>query len=376
MEATKAEQKFLQNSLLLWYRKGHRQLPWRASNDPYQIWISEVMLQQTQSETVKGYFSRFLERFPTVTHLAESNIDDVLTLWSGLGYYSRARNLHKAAQEISNSYGGIFPQDEAYLLKLPGIGRYTAGAIRSIAFCQKAPVVDGNVIRVLSRFFAIKTSPWNHAGQKVYWQLSSSLIPSASHKKNDLSGQNNPGDFNQSLMELGATVCTPQKPNCTQCPIQSKCKSFLEGTQLHFPPPKKESAPKEVFLATLLLFQKDKLLLAKRPEFGLFGGLFEPPTFELSDPLNDPREDLLVKLTKEFGPHFSQLSIHSLEALPIQKHVLTHRLLHIRPFVAYCKNDIATPLKTSFYVQTTWSNPSHLSLGISSWAAKLLDLLR
>src|SRR6185369_3543428 len=198
--------------LLAWYGRHKRALPWRDVGDPYRTWISEIMLQQTQVDTVIPYYQRWLERFPTVQALAESPLNDVLALWEGLGYYSRARNLHRAAQQVAAERGGALPQTVDELLALPGIGRYTAGAIASIAFGVDAPVLDGNVKRVLARVFDIQTDVKSPAGARELWALAASLVPSG-----------RAGDYNQALMDLGATLCTPRAPACDICPVRELC---------------------------------------------------------------------------------------------------------------------------------------------------------
>ncbi|HHL72089.1 MAG TPA: A/G-specific adenine glycosylase, partial [Bacteroidetes bacterium] len=199
----------IRRKLLAWYNEEKRDLPWRRISDPYAIWVSEVMLQQTQTVKVLDYFSRFIARFPTVTSLAAAESDEVLKMWEGLGYYARARNLHKAAQYIVEHLGGRIPDTRETLQKIPGIGAYTAAAVASIAFGEPCAVVDGNVIRVLSRLFAFAESP-RSTGAKKFFQ----------HKADELLAPDSPGDFNQALMELGATLCTPRKPGCLLCPLQ------------------------------------------------------------------------------------------------------------------------------------------------------------
>ena len=204
----------IRRALLSWYRSGHRDLPWRRTRDPYAIWISEIMLQQTRVDTVKERFRQFLTRFPTVDALAAAPLEDVLALWSGLGYYARARNLHAAAQAVVARHGGRVPDELAEVRELPGIGPYTAGAIVSIAYGKRAPILDGNVIRVLSRLFTIDEVPeQSSAARKRYWALSESLLPELP-KKAKASTENDVGDFNQALMELGAMVCMPQRAEC------------------------------------------------------------------------------------------------------------------------------------------------------------------
>jgi A/G-specific adenine glycosylase len=209
METMKA----LQGKLLAWYRKNRRtHLPWRKTRDPYAIWVSETMLQQTQVAKVIPFYEQFLKKFPTVWTLADAPLSDVFDSWSGLGYYSRARNLHAAAQKIVQEQGGSIPSEVDQLMQLPGIGRYTAGAVASIAYDRPAPILDGNVIRVLCRYFGIREDPRTPPVQRSLWQLSAQLVPTDA-----------PGDFNQSLMELGALICTPRSPQCTICPLKRGC---------------------------------------------------------------------------------------------------------------------------------------------------------
>lgn len=249
--------------LLRWFDRAKRDLPWRRTKDPYAIWISEVMLQQTQVATVIPYFERFLERFPTLQSLAETPQADVLSLWSGLGYYSRARNLHRAAQVVTQVHAGVLPACVDQLLELPGFGRYTAGAVASIAFGIQAPLVDGNVSRVLTRLFAVD----DEKREKRVWELASSLVP-----------RGRPGDFNQSLMELGATVCVPVAPLCLLCPVRSHCQALAQGRVDQLPPPKVRAARKPLNLAVAVCRKGARLLLMRRDDGGLFGGLWELPS--------------------------------------------------------------------------------------------------
>ncbi|MEM6532377.1 MAG: A/G-specific adenine glycosylase [Myxococcota bacterium] len=206
------------NALVEWYRNGHRDLPWRRTRDPYRIWISEIMCQQTQVDTVVPRYERFVERFPDVRALAAVKEETVCEEWAGLGYYSRARNLHRAACSVVREHDGKMPSNADDLQKLPGIGRYTAGAIASIAFDEATPVVDGNVGRVLSRVYRLAAVPTSSPGQKVLWGKAQDLVPAGA-----------PGDFNQALMELGALVCTPKSPTCMLCPIRAHFDAYCEG---------------------------------------------------------------------------------------------------------------------------------------------------
>ncbi len=256
-------QSALPASLLRWFDRVQRDLPWRRTKDPYAIWISEVMLQQTQVTTVIPYFERFLAKFPTLTALAQASPSDVLSKWSGLGYYSRARNLHKAAQVVLAQHEGALPASVEALLELPGFGRYTAGAVASIAFGIQAPLVDGNVSRVLTRLFAVDEEP----REKKIWQLATQLVPAL-----------RPGDFNQALMELGATVCLPRAPLCLLCPVRGDCQALAQGRVDQLPLPKVRAARKALNLSVAVCRRGHKLLVMRRDDGGLFGGLWELPS--------------------------------------------------------------------------------------------------
>lgn len=216
-------------SLLDWYVRERRSLPWRSSRDPYSIWVSEIMLQQTQVATVIAYYERWMQRFPTLNRLAHASIEDVLLAWEGLGYYSRARNLRSAAQRVVASHGGELPRSIEELRSLPGIGAYSAGAIASIAFDADEPAVDGNIVRVLTRLFALSGDPKRAPLRERLWQLARALIPKGRAR-----------DFNQALMELGATCCTPRAPRCAQCPVQKHCLALVRDRVEDFP----EAAPR------------------------------------------------------------------------------------------------------------------------------------
>lgn len=261
-------------TLLAWWDKDHADLPWRQTKDPYKIWVSEIMLQQTQITTVIPYYGRWLARFPTVVSLADAPLDDVLKLWEGLGYYSRARNMHTAARMIVQEFNGVFPNRVEDLRKLKGIGRYTAGAIASIAFDIPAPILDGNVIRVLTRFYDIADDSTQTTTKNKLWQIAELLVP-----------KKRAGDFNQALMELGQTVCLPKKPSCLLCPLQANCLARQRGTQLERPvrPPRKRTPHYDVAAGiiwrdeTAVLTLKGQFLIAQRPLDGLLGGLWEFP---------------------------------------------------------------------------------------------------
>lgn len=258
--------------LLRWYDANRREMPWRDHPDPYAVWVSEIMLQQTQVETVRGYFSRFVEAFPSVAVLAEAPQQDVLKKWEGLGYYSRARNLQRAAQVVS-ARGGRLPQDVEGWRALPGVGPYTAAAIASICFGVAVPVVDGNVIRVFARFLGW-ADDFKAARGRV--RLAAWLQPWV-----EASGR--PGDFNQAMMDLGATVCVPRTPACQTCPLNDRCVARREGRQAVFPSkPERKRLPLKQAVAVLLKDRAGRVLFVKRPEHGLLGGLWELPNLEVS----------------------------------------------------------------------------------------------
>ena len=264
-----------QSQLLAWYLKNRRDLPWRRypnASDPYRIWVSEIMLQQTTVETVIPYYEKFLKRFPDISSLAETAEEEVLLYWSGLGYYTRARNLHRAAKMIAEHHQGQIPYSPDTLQKLPGIGRYTAGAIASIAYNQRAPILDGNVIRVLSRLFCLSHDPKSTKGKKLFWEKAEEILPQK---------RNFPfGDFNQALMELGATVCLPQNPLCPLCPVSRECWAHQRKRTAHFPKGKKEMSYQKVGITAAIIDKDGKILVIQRPENGLLRGLWEIPATE------------------------------------------------------------------------------------------------
>jgi A/G-specific adenine glycosylase len=253
--------------LVSWYAKHQRDLPWRRdAHDPYRVWISEMLLQQTQVVTAIPYYERFLTRFPSVRALAAARLDDVLKAWEGVGYYARARNLHRAAAEIVARFGGELPQTVDELLTLPGIGRYTAGAISSIAFNRDAPVLDGNVTRVLCRYFNISADPKSTPMQEELWKLAEELVP-----------RGRAGKFNQAIMDLGATVCTPHNPRCNACPLNRGCAARRLGVQTQLPAKRKRKPPPHHEVAVGIVWKRGKILIAKRFAKDLLGGLWEFP---------------------------------------------------------------------------------------------------
>jgi A/G-specific adenine glycosylase len=262
----------MRRSLTAWYARRARDLPWRATDDPYAIWVSEVMLQQTQVATVVPYYERFLEAFPTVEALAAAPEESVLRLWEGLGYYRRARNLHRAARIILSRHGGRVPQDSDLLRALPGIGRYTAGAILSIAFGRREPILEANSRRVLVRLFALPGDPSRQSLQKILWSLAHLLLP-----------QRNPGRFNQALMELGATVCVPKRPRCPHCPLQQHCQALQQGRQDELPSTGPKPDVEQVREAAIVVRCGRHVLLVRRPATGRWSGMFDFPRVTLGN---------------------------------------------------------------------------------------------
>lgn len=256
----------LTEAALIWYSRHHRDLPWRRTTDPYCILVSEVMLQQTQVERVRQYYEKFIKQFPTLQKLAQASLDDVLKAWEGLGYYARARNLHRAAQIVLRNHGGKIPNQRKELLKLPGIGRYTVGALLSIAFGQDEPVVDANVRRVLCRLFAIREDPRRSQTEKKLDKLARALLPRGQARF-----------FNQALMDLGATICALREPRCPICPLIDCCEARRLGIQTELPLHSKARQKPRYDVAVGIIWKGNKLLITKRPNDGLLGGLWEFP---------------------------------------------------------------------------------------------------
>jgi A/G-specific adenine glycosylase len=283
-----------------------RDLPWRHTRDPYRIWLSEAMLQQTRVGTVIPYYDRFVERFPTLEALAVADEEQVLKEWAGLGYYTRARNLKRAAEVVLRDHGGEIPRDERTLRALPGVGAYTAGAIRSIAFDQPAPIVDGNVRRVLARLFAQRSPEPSQT-----WSLARSLVPG-----------DRPGAFNQALMELGATICTPRAPACPRCPLRRTCAARARGEPGGFPAPKERRAPRQVRAVCGIVEKGAAILMVRRPARGLLGGLWEVPSSD-----GESVAALLESIRNRTG-----VSVERAEHLGTIEHLFTHRALRLDVF--------------------------------------------
>jgi A/G-specific adenine glycosylase len=307
----------LQDRLLAWYDEHQRDLPWRNTTDPYPVWISEVMLQQTQVQTVIPYYLKFLDHFPSITALAEADTDTLLRLWSGLGYYSRARNLQRAARIMVEQFDGGFPQSYADVLALPGIGRYTAAAIASIAFGQPYAVLDGNVSRVLARLFGISGDPKSSAVQNKLWQAAQQLLPAT-----------RPGDFNQAVMELGATVCSPREPRCLLCPWTQQCVARKEGLQESLPEKTRQAKSRTSLQAAIVICHRGRFLIVRRSGQRLLEGFWEFPSVDLRH-----RGGAAKRLTR-FANETLGFSVRAVEPLITVKHSITTRRIQLQVFRA------------------------------------------
>jgi A/G-specific adenine glycosylase len=308
----------ISQALLSWYAQNMRSLPWRNNPQPYAIWVSEIMLQQTRVETVIPYFERWMRSFPDMASLAAANLQDVLKAWEGLGYYSRARNLHEAAKIIHESLGGSLPEDPQQLESLPGIGKYTAGAIASMAFGKDSPALDGNIRRVLARVFNLELPARSPAGEKTLWQLAEDNLPP---------GQ--AGDYNQAIMDLAASICLPRNPRCLICPLQKHCLACALGVQEQRPvlPPKKQRPHYTVTAA--IMTSGEKVLIAQRPASGLLAGMWEFPGGKLEDG-ETLEEGLMREIKEELG-----CSVSVGELIDVYEHAFTHFRITLHAF--YCQ---------------------------------------
>ncbi len=338
--------------LVAWFELVARDLPWRRRRDPYAVWLSEIMLQQTRVETVIPYFNRFLERFPDVEALAGAEIDEVLKMWSGLGYYRRARVLYATAREVTARYGGNFPGEAAALRELPGIGAYTAGAIASLAFDQREPLVDGNVARVFARLFGIDEEIRTTGAVKRLWEIAWRLVP-----------EERPGRFNEALMELGATVCTPRDPQCGACPLEALCVARASGRVMELPRIDAKKKVPVVKMVAVVLRRGPLVLLARREEGGLFGGLWEPPMVEAAS--IDEARALLAAVG--VGP-----AIELREAGNV-KHVLSHKELRVAVVAGTIPGKTKAPAVLGApYEKAAWLHPDDAEIGVSTLARKVL----
>ncbi len=302
-------------SLLIWYKDKARDLPWRTTNDPYKIWLSEIILQQTRVDQGLSYYKKFVARFPKVEDLAAADLDEVLLMWQGLGYYSRARNLHQASQTIVKEYNGRFPVSLGEIKKLKGIGDYTAAAIASFAYNFPAAVVDGNVFRLLSRYFEVSTPIDTSAGKKEFDNLASKIL-----------NLDYPGLHNQAMMELGATICTPKAPKCNSCPLESGCGAYATGNIFDYPVKKGKINQRVRHFYYLILLNTGNVIIQKRVGKDIWEGLFQFPLIETDKKLND--HDLLIAVNDHVLLENSEYVIESISRET--KHILSHQVIHAK----------------------------------------------
>ena len=327
-------------AVVAWHTEhGRKNLPWQQDISPYRVWISEIMLQQTQVATVLGYFARFMQALPTVQALAAAPLDEVLHLWTGLGYYTRARNLHKTAQQVCDNYQGEFPRSAALLATLPGIGPSTAGAIASLSMGLRAPILDGNVKRVLARYSALESYPGGSQASKQLWQLAELLTP-----------QHDVAQYTQAMMDLGATLCTRKQPQCVRCPVRSGCLAYQRNQQhlLPAPRPRKELPVRRVAMP-LLVNQDDDIFLQQRPTTGLWGGLWSLP--ELSD------INLLAPLLAQH-----QLTPQQQHSLVPLRNTFSHFHLDIEPWLIRVQSSAPFSVAENNWLWYNPHNPQRLGL--------------
>lgn len=342
-----------------WYQKHARELPWRQTADPYAIWVSEIMLQQTQVATVEAYFRRFVRAFPTIDALARASQRDVLRLWEGLGYYRRASQLHQAAQIVVEQHGGQFPGDLQAVRRLPGIGRYTAGAILSIAFGQRQPILEANTTRLFSRLLAYRGDPASAAGQRLLWKMAEAVLP-----RRDV------GAFNQALMELGSEVCLRRVPRCERCPVAVLCQARTRGLQARIPPAQRKPPPEAVHEAAVIIRRRGRVLLVQCPEGGRWAGLWDFPRFRVRSRHEAPlRRELIDGVRNGTG-----LIVHLGSHLKTIRHSVTRFRITLDCYDAqYVAVADGRPAKT----RIKWLWPTALAdYPLSTTGRKLAELLR
>ncbi|MCA1032639.1 A/G-specific adenine glycosylase [Bacillus timonensis] len=314
-----------QNDLIHWFEREQRDLPWRKDKDPYKVWVSEIMLQQTRVDTVIPYFNRFISKFPTIDSLADAEEDDVLKAWEGLGYYSRVRNLQSAVKEVKEKYNGIVPNSASEISKLKGVGPYTTGAILSIAYGIPEPAVDGNVMRVLSRILSV----WEDIAKPKTRHIFEDVVRVIISKEN-------PSYFNQALMELGALICTPTSPSCLLCPVQEHCRAFREGCQNELPIKSKKKAPRAISMAAVVLQNNQgEVLIQKRPSTGLLANLWEFPNAEVHEGIFSAKEQLAEKILLEDG-----YEVKMKEQFSTIQHIFSHLIWNISVFKGEVSSNI------------------------------------
>ena len=326
--------------ILNWYTRQGRKLPWRGSLNPYAVWVSEIMLQQTRVETVIPYFENWMRRFPTIADLAEASEQEVLSAWEGLGYYSRARNLNKAARIIMEKYGGELPGDVSALRSLPGIGRYTVGAIASMAFGQDEATLDANIRRVFARVFNVDQAADSAAGEDILWKLAEAHLPK---------GQ--AGDFNQALMDLGATVCLSKRPRCLICPLSGLCMAYQLGIQEQRPVLKPKAEVPHYIVSAAVIRRGGKVLLARRPSKGLLGGMWEFPGGKTEQ--DETLEGCLVREIREE----LDASIQVGEPFGVYQHAYTHFRITLHAFFCHLIEGEPKPIEAA---ELAWVSPGEL----------------
>jgi A/G-specific adenine glycosylase len=341
------------DSILTWFDKsGRKDLPWQQNPTPYRVWVSEIMLQQTQVATVIPYYQRFMERLPKLEMLAAAPLDDVLHLWSGLGYYARARNLHKAAVIICEQHAAKFPDNVDVLQSLPGIGRSTAGAVLSLACGQRQFILDGNVKRVLTRFHALLGWPGQTTVLKQLWAFAEDYTP-----------QQRVADYTQAIMDLGATVCTRSKPVCSDCPVNEGCAALKTGNPTQFPVPRpKRTLPVREIHMVLLTNSNHDVLLQKRPPTGIWGGLWSLPEFETAKALYEWCYLQGVPESKQAD-----------KTLAVLKHTFSHFHLHITPHLMVTENPAITVMEADRMLWYNKDQPQRV--GVAAPVSKLLNQL-
>ncbi len=340
MELSARWLKWLHQQLFTWFRQSQRNLPWRQSRDPYRIWVSEVMLQQTQVATVIPYFERFLTAFPTLAALAAAEEADVLRLWEGLGYYRRARDLHRCARRLLADHAGVFPDDPDLLQGFPGLGRYTRNAVLSQAFDRRLPILEANSQRVLCRLFARQEDPTKGPLRRWLWQRAEQILPTA-----------DVGEFNQALMELGALICTPTAPRCSECPLRTRCLARKENLQDTIP--YRPTAPARIAVqeTAVVLRRGEEVLLVQRPPQGRWAQLWEFPHAPLEE--NETHERAALRVLQHLTGLDGQLGAELLTV----RHGVTRYAITLVCFAAeYLAGDFASP----FYQQGRWLKPAEL----------------
>lgn len=331
----------LAQKLLEWYDRSARSLPWRGQSDSYAVWVSEIMCQQTRVETAIPYFNRWMQRFPSVASLAAAPEQDVLHAWEGLGYYSRARNLHRAAKQVMERYGGQLPADRAALQTLPGFGRYTAAAVASIAFGLDEAALDGNIRRVLARVFDLRIPARSREGEQRLWSLAAENLPSG-----------RAGDYNEALMDLGALVCTPRSPSCPACPLAEICQARALGVQAERPVLEARPAVPHYIVTAAVMHNNGRVLIARRPEQGLLGGMWEFPGGKLED-----GETLVQGLQREIREELG-VEIRVEDEMGVYEHAYSHFRVTLHAFQCAVLSGEPQALAAS---ELRWAAPAELA---------------